>query len=966
VALARAVWVLVGAVFLLNLLVTVTGELFGGGPTGLQPAFRDGALVVLAVTPGSPAGRTGLLPGDRLRRVGGRDVGHMGAWTHCRANLVPGEVVAVEGSRGGRPLRLQMAVPAHAPLDAFALTRLSVRLAQLVTLAVALLIAWRRPLQPQALLGAWFLASVASSSVVPATSAAVFWRALPTPLRESLWLPILSSVMVATLLLAFFCAFPRPLLRRAWQWVALWAPSLLGLAYMVGYFRRLLADAPQPAPPPGVVEIGVVKNLLFVLLGFAVLAWGHHRASDVNERRKMRVLLVGMAVGCLPVLPVFAALYSPVAAGWAPYVLSPPALVLLNLLVLAFPLSFAYAVLRHRLFDVRLIVRRGLQHALARRTVLALSPAVLALLVLDLLLHGEQPLLAVLVERGWLYGALLLLAVLAVRFREPWLLALDRRFFREPYDARRLLRRLLDGLRDAEGLESAAPRVVAVVEAALHPAFVALFADVGRGRSLPLEGQGDGGMGVSTDAGEGVGTLARRQGEAPSGACAEGAAWAGRGAAAGSARGGALLPLASAPAGQPLPPLPTERHLGRVLRTRAAPLEVGATAGVRLTEALEEEDRRFLAGAEAELLVPIAATRPGLRAVLVLGGKRSEEPYGEEDRDLLQAVAAGLSLLLERSTKAPPPARGFLVCPGCGRCFDPPATQCDGCGRALEERRLPRLLAGRYQLERLLGSGGMGEVYRAFDTALERAVAVKVLAEPLVGDPVAVERFRHEAKLAAALSHPHLVAVYDFGIVGGRQGFLVLELLSGQTLRAAIDRNGPLPPAEVVRLGRQLLAAVSTLHAHRLVHCDLKPENVFLVATPPTAGEGPTLKLLDFGVARRLEPQPPAAGGDRLGTLYYMAPERMRGGPLAASWDLWAMAVVLYEMVTGSYPFPSDTREAWRDAVLAGGIWSTEDERLDALFRRALAPQAADRPTGAAWLGELERLLGERSKVAKG
>lgn len=139
-----------------------------------------------------------------------------------------------------------------------------------------------------------------------------------------------------------------------------------------------------------------------------------------------------------------------------------------------------------------------------------------------------------------------------------------------------------------------------------------------------------------------------------------------------------------------------------------------------------------------------------------------------------------------------------------------------------------RLLADRYRLDRRLGQGGMGTVYEATDTALERRVATKLIRDDLVGSEEAAARFQREARATAAFAHPNVVTVHDFGVAADTRAFLVMELLAGTNLRDAIDRDGRLPAARTVEILRSVCAAVDAAHAQQLVHRDLKPENIFL------------------------------------------------------------------------------------------------------------------------------------------
>jgi TolB-like protein/Tfp pilus assembly protein PilF len=220
---------------------------------------------------------------------------------------------------------------------------------------------------------------------------------------------------------------------------------------------------------------------------------------------------------------------------------------------------------------------------------------------------------------------------------------------------------------------------------------------------------------------------------------------------------------------------------------------------------------------------------------------------------------------------------------------------------------------GPYEIVEPLASGGMGDVYRARDPRLERAVAVKVLPERLAKDPDAAARFAREARIVAALSHPHILAIHDFGFEGGL-AYAVTELLEGETLRRRLDR-GPLPAPLVREYAVAIAVALGAAHEKGIVHRDVKPENVFL-----TRDGG--VKILDFGVAKAAgAPKPEEAGseadtepGTLVGTIGYMSPEQVRSEPVDPRSDLFSFGCVLYEMITGARAFrkatPADTLSA--------------------------------------------------------
>jgi serine/threonine-protein kinase len=209
------------------------------------------------------------------------------------------------------------------------------------------------------------------------------------------------------------------------------------------------------------------------------------------------------------------------------------------------------------------------------------------------------------------------------------------------------------------------------------------------------------------------------------------------------------------------------------------------------------------------------------------------------------------------------------------------------------------VLADRYELEELAGSGGMSTVYRAHDRVLERTVAVKILHQRYNDEDEYVERFRREARMAAGLSHHNIVTVIDRGEHEGRQ-FIVFEYVDGDNLKEVVDREGPMPVERVLTLGIQIATALSFAHASGLVHRDVKPQNVLL------NGDG-TAKVTDFGIARSLDVgKGVTQTGTVLGTSDYIAPEQAQGQSVGERTDVYSLGVVLYELLTGALPFKGD------------------------------------------------------------
>jgi serine/threonine-protein kinase len=266
------------------------------------------------------------------------------------------------------------------------------------------------------------------------------------------------------------------------------------------------------------------------------------------------------------------------------------------------------------------------------------------------------------------------------------------------------------------------------------------------------------------------------------------------------------------------------------------------------------------------------------------------------------------------------------------------------------------VLAGRYRVEALIGRGGMAEVYRGVDIRLARPIAIKVLRAHYAPDPELRRRFEEEARAAAMLSHPNVVAVYDAG-EDESTAFIVMELVPGDSLADRIAR-GPLDEATVRRIGGEVLDAVAAAHARSLLHRDIKPANVLLT------GDG-IAKVADFGIAKALHPSPdrsePTAMHLVLGTPSYLAPERAQGNPATVRSDQWSVGVLLYESVTGQKPFDGDTPIAIALAAMAGRYQPVLDRRPDidpslaAVIDRALQVDPASRFASAEEMGHFLR-----------
>ena len=247
-------------------------------------------------------------------------------------------------------------------------------------------------------------------------------------------------------------------------------------------------------------------------------------------------------------------------------------------------------------------------------------------------------------------------------------------------------------------------------------------------------------------------------------------------------------------------------------------------------------------------------------------------------------------------------------CTKCGRQFEGNETVCpdDGAilegGVSFEKRAVGKTLEGKYRIDGFLKRGGMGAVYRGTHLMLNKPVAIKLIKPELVSSSEVVQRFLREARAAAHLSHPNIVTVHDLGQTPDGMLYIVMELVPGSSLKEVIQAEGAWEAKRVVRLVKAIASALGVAHRNNVVHRDLKPQNI-MVTRDSDGNEIP--KLLDFGIAKTLEPTSPAltSTGMVLGTPHYMSTEQAKGAPADRRSDLYALGVILYEMLVGSVPF---------------------------------------------------------------
>ncbi len=491
--------------------------------------------------------------------------------------------------------------------------------------------------------------------------------------------------------------------------------------------------------------------------------------------------------------------------------------VILDGLVLLPAFGLVYAVGVAHVLGPRVVLRRSLQYTLANRslTVLIFLPAIA--LVFSLIQERNRTLTEIATSSSALYALLIIGSAMTFMNRERARQWLDQRFFREEYDARKILLSLASRVRFETDPADLATMVVNQLDEALHPLMTAiLVSGIDEGRLSPV-------------------TVLHGSAE----------------------------------------PLPLEGGLVSMLRWSDEPLEIVLGDPRSPARRLPPEEREWLECTGAVLLVPVVGQDRSLIAVIALGERRSEEAYTAEDRELLASIAAQMSLgfdvvRLRRRvgrdiendsdrtrvlTAVAPPVEPMMECPKCGRCEEAGVAQCPSDGTTLRPvPSVPRTVDNKYRIEQLLGRGGMGAVYRARDVRLDRLVALKVVRAELLNDPEARHRFRREAQIVARLQHPSIVAVYDYGTFPDGGAYLVMELIRGEDLRHVLQREGRLDTAESMTILTAVCAAIGAAHREGVLHRDLKPENILL------PGGGAPAKVLDFGVAK-LVTEPVAEGG---------------------------------------------------------------------------------------------------------
>ena len=742
------------------------------------------------------------------------------------------------------------------------------------------------------------------------------------PIGELGWLWFVrAEAFTPAFLWRFASEFPSPLVGRAARVFAAVAHSALAagvvvaavnLSYLVWPDVSMAAWRRWLRPP-----IGASASLFYPLLyglnigSFVALIWRSASAS-AGERRRLLLFAIGMTAGSAPLVIQVLLESFPVYYAWSHSPRMEP--IVGGFVFGAFaiiPFVTAYSVLFDRIVELRVVLRAALQYALARYTVLIAGALPFAALLVMIYRERAQPLVAfVSGARPLILGATAVVALLALRGRHRLIAMLDRRYFREAYDTRQLLDRVMsDALHSTTAMDLES-RLQQAMAQSMH-AEVALYIRDGNGLALARP---DGANPISTR--------------------------------------GVLITL---------------------LTGDTASLDVDPSDQRSPFRRLSQDEQRWLLSGGYILITPLHAPDHQLIGLLAMAPKMSGLTYSIEDRRFLSAVAASVSLSLDnlrlRSTASDASERAARECQSCSKLNGPDATVCT-CGGPVIACAAPHTLRGIYRLDRRIGAGGMGVVYLARDLNLDRPVAIKTL--PALS-PEQSTRLRTEARAMAAVQHPNLAVIHGVetwqGVPFLIQEFLPAGTLSDRLRTRPLDVERALRVCAIIAEALEHLHVAGIVHRDvkpsniGFTERDVPKLLDFGLAKLPkiVGGLADTDTQTDTDSAARVIFGDTAIHG---GTPSYMSPEALdAAAPARPALDLWALGVVLFESLTGRRPFGGTSREEIK-AAAARGLETAASEfnpaippDVDRYLFRLLNVQPSERPSRARDVhDDLERL----------
>jgi serine/threonine-protein kinase len=887
------------------------------------------------VDPRGPAAEK-LQPGDRILAINNETRISRVAPSYLLRQIPAGSVYTIRVQRGGNDYEFELVLPPLTKDSRYfgpALSRLAV---SVVFYVLAILIGLLRPgerVVQLACIGSLAGAVLELETVLRPRSNQFQGAEIAT-----YWFLIVPFTICGPLIMYhFFYRFPPgapggrlwSFLKRFFYW---WAATLcvMTLSMKLAYFtdsQVLIATLFSPHLYLKVLPAVGSPFYLFITIAIcAVIVRKYRLIKEPDQHRRMKWVIYGSVAGLVPLLINTITGFTLDASGQiggtqghTPLSTGLRTLDLIaDLAVGIIPITFGYAIIKHKVFDINVVVRRGLQYVLAKNGLRVILALPLVGLGYQIISNPDQTVSDILFHNPlYLFSAAA--AAVCLKYRRRLTEWIDRKFFRETYNQEQILIGLMDEIKELNSMAGISELVSRKLDSALHLTRIFVFYRGADTRDLAL------------------------------------------GYSSGGSRQGLTIS--------------TESQLFRFMEGRQS----AEPYPFPQRQVLPPGEQAWLDRLGINLIVPMSGTDGRLIGLLLLGEKKSEQPYTANDRRLLAAIAQQIAVVYEivllklHVDKEARIKREVLAhleeqqinlvkeCPACGACYDSAAQVCaaDG-GEVILALPVERTIDGKYRLDQLLGKGGAGAVYRATDLRLARQVAIKIIMGNLFGDQAALRRFEREARATAKLNHPNIVAIHDYGRTAGDGAYLVMELVPGVTLRAELRQALHLPAQVAADWFHQLLEGVKAAHEAGIIHRDLKPENVLIARLEHRRT---LIKIVDFGLAKLRLPDMAelnslTAPGLVMGTISYMSPEQFSGEEVDERSDIFSLGVMVVEALTGSRPFSGRTYTEILTSILHKSYHLTGSEKATAVLDQVLQKcLAKDRKQRYASVAELQREL---------
>lgn len=659
------------------------------------------------------------------------------------------------------------------------------------------------------------------------------------------------------------------------------------------------------------LTISSLENLIIIfyiicLVSFILVIINNFSKATSEDRKKITLVVLSFIISFLPKI-LFSFLFiierffsqqenqSSLSLLESVYIYTSP---FIEYFQITIPIAIGYSVLKHRIFGIDVVIRRSLQYFFAKNTLKTISLIPIAAFVISIYRDRQLP-MGEAFSQNSIYLYLLIAAGISLRYQAQVKDWLDKKFFREAYNQEKILIDLIEEIKQKDSIAEISALVSRQVELALHPKTIQIFYRKEEKQDFTLDYS--------------------------------------------------LIKV--------------QEHLSISQHSEILNIFENQEKAQEypFNQELSEVEKHWLELHAITLIVPMKATDHHLIGLLLLGEKKSEEPYSATDKNLLQTIASQVAfvyentLLKSRVGKEQKIKRDVLArfeeqninlvkeCPLCGTCYDSNVQVCSKDNRELT-LTLPveRTIENKYRLEKLLGRGGMGAVYQATDLRLNRLVAIKILLGSMFGDQEALRRFEREARSSAKLTHPNIIAIYDYGRLPSDGAYLVMELIQGVSLRSKLAKFGKLKPNVVAQYFEQLLEGIKAAHKAGVIHRDLKPENILIADSDDLKQQ---VKILDFGLAKVkqqtiFDSVSLTAPGTIMGTFGYMPFEQLSGDEVDERCDIFALGVMIVEALTGKRPFQGKTYADMMNSLVRNDFRLEGDseaiKHLDSLLEKCL------------------------------